>query len=410
MFAATCVSFVLINWYNPSENALGALCTVCMDVLCMIILIIFIVNYGLNRYEYKKSTTLFVELLLATLLALLLDFLNWAFDGSLGYDNNTVWFTIGSLCMGPVMAIFFIMYLYHYMEETHGLSNMKLSAYICAACNLISCVLTFILAVTGTAFSFVDGHYETGTLYDMVVIIPFLTLLYLVGYTIHYATRIGWHDVVGASGYILFMLAGASLESAYSIGTTYISVAIADVYIYVMLQNALIEKEKQKTLEWMEKSKLDGLTGLNNRYAYESDMVHLEKTQISDGFIYVSIDINSLKEVNDSLGHSAGDEILKGATECMKKCFGAYGSLYRTGGDEFVALIFVDPKQITAICSDFEKTINSWTGSNVKKLSVAYGYATKLENLELPIRQIAILADERMYQAKRAYHRKNANK
>ncbi|MBR5705734.1 MAG: diguanylate cyclase, partial [Deltaproteobacteria bacterium] len=51
-----------------------------------------------------------------------------------------------------------------------------------------------------------------------------------------------------------------------------------------------------------------------------------------------SIDVNGLKTVNDSLGHDAGDELIRGAADCISAAFGQTGKCYRTGGDEFVVL------------------------------------------------------------------------
>ena len=36
--------------------------------------------------------------------------------------------------------------------------------------------------------------------------------------------------------------------------------------------------------------------------------------------------------------HAAGDDLIKGAAECMKQCMGIYGMLFRIGGDEFAAI------------------------------------------------------------------------
>ena len=50
---------------------------------------------------------------------------------------------------------------------------------------------------------------------------------------------------------------------------------------------------------------------------------------IPKDLVFVSIDVNGLKKVNDSMGHQAGDELLIGAAACMKKCFGRWGKVYR---------------------------------------------------------------------------------
>lgn len=405
LFVGMCVAVVMFQIYDPGRNSLGALASVCMDVLCIIILFVLVGSFVFDNYSSRRTTKLFSGLLLATIWAIFLDFLNWAFDGSLEFGHLTFWFTLGSLCMGSILAGIFSVYLYYYMEETHNLKEMRKSALICAILNLLSFCLTFILAITGTAFQFVDGHYETAALYDVVEIIPILTLLFLTGFVVCNIKKVGTHDAFAAAGYILFMIAGALIEASYGIGTTYVSVAIADIFIFVMIQNEIIAHEKRNVQLWMKRSNTDELTGFYNRHAYESDIKILDSGELRDDFVYVSCDVNSLKVVNDTLGHSAGDELLIGAAECLKKAFGSYGKLYRIGGDEFVAIIFVEYDQLDRIKNDIEKTTQLWSGKLTDKLVLSCGYVAKKEIEDMPIRQIAILADKRMYDAKAEYYR-----
>lgn len=407
IFIGTCITVVMLHVYDPNRNALGALGSVCMDIICILILFILIGSFAFGHYAGSKRTTkLFAVLLVATIWAMFLDFLNWAFDGSLEFGHLTFWFTLGSLCMGSILACIFSLYLYSYMDEMHNLSQMRRHAIVCAIMNLVSFVMTFGLAISGTAFEFVDGHYEIGALYDVVTVIPVLTLLYLTGYVIRYVKTVGIHDVYAVAGYIFFMIAGAMIETAYRIGTTYVAVAIADIFIFVMLQNEIIAQEKRNVQKWMKKSNTDELTGFYNRHAYEADMTILENGMPDDDFVYVSADVNSLKAVNDTYGHSAGDELLLGAAECLSECFGLYGKLYRIGGDEFIALIYANEEQLNSIRHDIEERTIAWKGKLITGLTISCGYVTKLETQDMSIRQMAILADRRMYEAKDEYYRR----
>ena len=406
LFIAVVVAVVMFNIYNPQQNALGAFASVCMDVICIVILIIFICSFVFDSFVSKRTTRIFAGLLVATIWALFLDFLNWAFDGMLEFGGLTFWFTLCSLCMGAILACIFSIYLYSYMEEIHNLEKMRLQAIVCAVMNVISFIVTFMLAISGTAFEFVDGHYEVGALYDVVTVIPILTLLYLTGFVIRYVKIIGVHDVLAVAGYILFMIAGALIEVSYRIGTTYVAVAIADIFIFVMLQNVIIAQEKRNVQKWMKKSNTDELTGFNNRHAYEADMKILESGTPDEDFVYVSVDVNSLKTVNDSLGHSAGDELLVGAAECLRKCFGSYGKLYRIGGDEFIALIFADREQLDMMKNNIKERTEKWDGELVHRLRISCGYVTRKEAQGMSVREMAVLADRRMYEDKAAYYKR----
>ena len=128
---------------------------------------------------------------------------------------------------------------------------------------------------------------------------------------------------------------------------------------------------------------------------------------IPSNLVIFSADVNGLKEVNDSLGHAAGDELIKGAAECFVSVIGNRGKVYRMGGDEFQAMVHTDdPEQIL---DEVKRRIVTWKGKTVDKLAVSIGYASveDLEDVENPtITSIEKVADERMYDEKRAYYQR----
>lgn len=173
----------------------------------------------------------------------------------------------------------------------------------------------------------------------------------------------------------------------------------------------VIDEEKRKEESLVKQSNTDELTSCFNRRAYEEDVRSYMEELPEDYFVYVSMDVNGLKAVNDTLGHAAGDELLQGAAKCMLQCFGNYGRVYRTGGDEFVAMIFANKDRLTEIKLDFDDVSLHWHGELVKEISVSTGYVTKAECPDLDVRQMAVLADQRMYEKKDDYyHNKGINR
>jgi diguanylate cyclase (GGDEF)-like protein len=168
-----------------------------------------------------------------------------------------------------------------------------------------------------------------------------------------------------------------------------------------------IDKEKKKEEELLYKSHMDELTGLHNRRAYEDSIAEHSRIPTEENFVFVSLDVNGLKTVNDTKGHAAGDELLIGAATCMKRCFGPYGRVYRVGGDEFAAIIFANQRQLEHIKKDFAETTGQWSGDLVKSISVSSGYVTKQEAGEATVHEIAEMADKKMYEAKARYYEKH---
>ncbi|MGN1231584.1 MAG: GGDEF domain-containing protein, partial [Anaerotignum sp.] len=149
----------------------------------------------------------------------------------------------------------------------------------------------------------------------------------------------------------------------------------------------------------------DALTGIYNRYAYIEALNEYQKNEaLRQNLVAFSIDINGLKNVNDTMGHSAGDELICGAAQCISEALGAYGKCFRTGGDEFIALLHLEKKQITDVQNALEQAAKNWKGEIVGSLSLSSGYAIAESHPELSIEKIVNLADKMMYANKERYY------
>ena len=80
----------------------------------------------------------------------------------------------------------------------------------------------------------------------------------------------------------------------------------------------------------------DPLTGLYNRRGGE--MMVAQKLGNGKPYIFLMLDIDRFKEVNDFYGHHEGDNVLKYVAEELKHCFRQDDVIIRLGGDEFVIL------------------------------------------------------------------------
>lgn len=174
----------------------------------------------------------------------------------------------------------------------------------------------------------------------------------------------------------------------------------------VIFTTRSIDEEKRKEENLIYKSNTDEMTGFYNRRAYDMAEKELEKSGIDENFVYVSIDINGLKVVNDSIGHAAGDELILGACTCMKEAFGNYGKLFRIGGDEFVAIIYADDQELAKIKKTLETEVSDWKGQFVDNLTLSCGYVVKSETAQMTLHDISVLADKRMYEEKSLHYRR----
>jgi len=175
----------------------------------------------------------------------------------------------------------------------------------------------------------------------------------------------------------------------------------------VILATQIIDEEKKEEIKLLFQSNNDELTDLLNRRSYETEIKRLKENGLKNDFVYISMDLNGLKTTNDTLGHTAGDEMICGAAECMKKTFGLYGNVFRIGGDEFCALITSKVENLRNIKSDFDDTVSRWSGEYINNLSISCGYVWKDELQNPDIKEIVTLADKRMYEDKDNYYKNN---
>lgn len=166
-----------------------------------------------------------------------------------------------------------------------------------------------------------------------------------------------------------------------------------------------IDEIKRKEENLIQQSTTDELTGAYNRRAYEDAIAKLMQDGMKDDFVFISIDVNGLTSVNDTIGHSAGDELIKGAGICLSRTIGKYGKVYRTGGDEFIVLANASDERLANAMDALKLTTDRWTGNQVEHLSMSYGTVTRSEALDMDIQDIALLADKRMYEAKNQYYK-----
>jgi diguanylate cyclase (GGDEF)-like protein/PAS domain S-box-containing protein len=102
---------------------------------------------------------------------------------------------------------------------------------------------------------------------------------------------------------------------------------------------AIERKEAEDSIQFM--AHHDTLTGLPNRSMLDERVASaIEAADDRDGTMTLAfLDLDNFKLVNDSLGHHAGDELLKIVARRMQACVRASDSIVRLGGDEFVVLI-----------------------------------------------------------------------
>jgi diguanylate cyclase (GGDEF)-like protein len=171
--------------------------------------------------------------------------------------------------------------------------------------------------------------------------------------------------------------------------------------VQVALTDITARKKAEAYLEYL--GKHDVLTRLHNRAFYMDELNRLERKPLRP-VAAIIIDLNGLKETNDSLGHEAGDSMLRRLGEVLNEAVAAPNCAARIGGDEFAVLMpGCDWMEVAVMTENIEKLlkINNQFFSDAP-IEIAMGAAVSEagEGMESVIRR----ADLLMYARKQEYY------
>lgn len=174
--------------------------------------------------------------------------------------------------------------------------------------------------------------------------------------------------------------------------------------VLLFMLKALLKKdldaEKANSNNFKNMANTDSLTGIRNKHAY-SEAEALLNQRIRQNDIdklgVVVCDINGLKLANDTLGHAAGDKLIKDACSVICEYF-THGAVYRIGGDEFVVIL--QEKGFDTMHEVIED-INRVIEYNIKnkEVVIAIGHSELTKDDQL-VHDVFERADKMMYQRK----------
>jgi diguanylate cyclase (GGDEF)-like protein len=146
----------------------------------------------------------------------------------------------------------------------------------------------------------------------------------------------------------------------------------------------------------------DPLTGLGNRRRVEMELEHYEEQKKL--FCIMMFDVNGFKQINDGLGHVAGDQVLKQFATELKAVFRPTDFIGRWGGDEFVAILDCELKQAESqiarirqwVFGEYEIVV----GGVARKVGVSAAIGVAAANSKEPFAKVIERADAAMYKDK----------
>ncbi len=174
----------------------------------------------------------------------------------------------------------------------------------------------------------------------------------------------------------------------------------------ITLVRTLLKSQEAKR-EILRLAHYDPLTNLANRSLFNENLT-LELAhalRLQEPLVLMYMDLDRFKPINDELGHEAGDEVLKQASDRLKTCLRESDTLARLGGDEFAAILPHPGTQgdmakiAERIIECFSKPFSPMGHKREVGISIGIAIFTRFEN---STDELIRHSDKAMYQAKKA--------
>ncbi|MBO4422678.1 MAG: GGDEF domain-containing protein [Clostridia bacterium] len=251
----------------------------------------------------------------------------------------------------------------------------------------IPCAITFLINCTAffsdAAFGFGEDYgFYRGPLGVVSFIVPLFYILMILVFSFRRRSEKSGAERFIIPVCILFCIAATVKGVLHGGDDLTVAIMTSSIFFYIVL--------------YSHDNRLDPLTGLLNRQACYDDCAALNKSIKA----VASLDMNGLKDLNDSRGHQAGDEALKMIGRCLRDCVDRKTSAYRIGGDEFAILFFRDgEEEIAALVNKIKEDVAAGGCS----ISAGYAVCGNGRDLNGTISE----SDRLMYEDKANYYKTN---
>ena len=181
--------------------------------------------------------------------------------------------------------------------------------------------------------------------------------------------------------------------------------------LYMIVQASRLHGEYltliQQQFQLQQLNQLDGLSGIANRRCFDHTLVHFWKTHIRTQaqLSLLLIDIDHFKQVNDTYGHAAGDEVIIEVANVLKAtCKRETDLVSRIGGEEFGVLIATnDITQVREMAEKIRRKIESSSLEHDGQLinfTISIGISSTVPDLNKNTSDFFKVADRCLYKAK----------
>ncbi|MBR2131875.1 MAG: GGDEF domain-containing protein [Oscillospiraceae bacterium] len=360
------------------------------ELVCAVVLLFLLFYYACNKIKEKRQY--FLNMVCLALLHVVFDIVTVV---TVNYrDAVPEWINRPMHMLFYLTGILFVRECYSYAIHICGLHRYQRQMEILGWIPPV--ILTLLLLiypmdyVQGTWTSYASG-WLANTGYIVFLLYGLLIFALLLIFRKKLDTRVRWalFPMLGVTAIIVVL----QIRYPEMLMTSGIMTFIC-LGVFVALDNP--DKMYREQALW------DFLTGLRNRNSYNRDL-EMYKNRYAGGrshrrIGFIVADLNNLKTVNDTYGHTEGDRLITAAADALRENLKSAEQIYRIGGDEFTAIyLSPDEETVAAEIEQVRAACEQATGQTVA-LRIAIGYCSDLADEN--ILEIFERADHLMYENK----------
>ena len=302
-----------------------------VNMICIVTLALLLGSLPRGEYQSKRGRFYKILLGLAMLMAAT-DLIAGVFRGTSFTGVRTILWLSNAIYLISTILIGYVWVLYS-MQVLLGHLNKRIQL-LATLMALLDCALICLAPLNGWIFTIdAENLYHRGSLVMVHWIIVYA--FELIPSVAAPFTRAERREKRAISLFVILPAIGSVIQSLfYGVSSGQAGLMGGLILLYILLQNSEINEARLKANLLDEISNTDTLTGLKNRRAYEAELEALKSREWT-GVVFM--DLNGLKETNDTLGHKAGDAMICHFAQLLRGYFPPK-CIFRISGDEFVIL------------------------------------------------------------------------
>jgi len=366
-----------------------------VNVFSIAILLIIVVYYEKNGDKASKNTRLFIGMLQLAVVLMVADSMG-RFDGNpdsfytvINYFGNLFLFLLA-----PVMPSLWLFYLYNYISPEQ--KPTKLIKYSVILVNSITWALVIGSQFFGWLYTIDSGnHYHRGPLFIIAPILTIYLLITATMYVLSYKKKIEHTHYVPFLIFPLAPFAGTLLQSVI-FGYPF---ALMGLILSVLLIAFFAQSIE---------TNVDYLSGVYNRKRLEGYLhKKIATSSRNNTFSAIMADVNGLKEINDTYGHTIGDEALVTISSLLRSILRSNDFVARYGGDEFCIILDTSNEAtLVRVVNKINRQLASYNEMSLKPyhLGLSMGYAVYNPDSGQNAKEFYNTIDAQMYEDKKRHH------